>query len=80
MKLIYFQRYLNNLSDTPSEIKNVVDCSDDSRDYSLNSTDSKISRSGEKNKVVMPSSDCNTDEATDNCWSKIDIQPCLQMF
>lgn len=40
----------------------------------------KIIRSGEKNKVVMFSSDYNTDEATDNCWSEIDIQPCLQIF
>lgn len=64
MKLIYFlQGYLNdNLSDTPSEIKDVVDCFDDSGDDSLNSTDSKIIRSGEKNKVVMSSSDYNTDE------------------
>ena len=78
---IYFQGYLNdNLSDTPSEIKDVVDCFDDSGDDSLNSTDSKIIRYGEKNKVVMSSSDYNTDEATDNCWSEIDVQPCLQMF
>lgn len=51
----------DNLSDIPSEVKDVDDCFDDSRD---DSTNSEITSPVRKNKVVVFSSDSNTDEAS----------------
>nr|KAF6314909.1 hypothetical protein mMyoMyo1_008684 [Myotis myotis] len=70
----------DNLSDIPSEIKDADDCFDDSGDNSTNSTDSENIRPVRMRKVGVLSSDSDTDEATDNCWSEIDTPPRLQMF
>nr|KAF6330296.1 hypothetical protein mMyoMyo1_012287 [Myotis myotis] len=70
----------DNLSDIPSEIEDADDCFDDSGDDSTDSTDSEIIRPVRKHKVAVLSSDSDTDEATDNCWSEIDTPPHLQMF
>ncbi|XP_046828834.1 uncharacterized protein LOC124428617 [Vespa crabro] len=67
----------DNSSDVPSENE---DADDSFEDCEEDSSDSEIITPVKKSKLAVFSSDSNTDENNDNCWSENDILRRLQMF